>query len=162
MKARSFARLLLSLIALLAAASVSPALAVPPTTETEQFTEVFDVPASVCGFAIEGTFEATLTTSTFVDKDGNVVKAIEHYRHATLTFTNVETGTSITGKVAGPLITRGDTDIATGINARFVVPGQGIVAAQIGRLVFVGGELEVQRGQFDKLFPALCPVLADK
>jgi hypothetical protein len=160
MKARSLARLLLmSLIALFAAASTSPVLAAPPTTE--QVTDVFDVPESACGFPIEGTFEATIKTSTFVDKNGNVVKTIERFLHATLTFINVETGASLTGKSAGPLITRGDTQTATGINARFVVPGQGIVAAQVGRLVFVGDELVLERGQNDELFPTLCSVLAD-
>lgn len=158
MNTRPFSRLfLVCLVAILAATFAAPAFAAPPTTE--QVTDVFSVPTFVCGFPIEGTFAATIKVSTFVDKNGDVVRTIERFLRGALTFANLETGTSITGKIAGPLITRGSTQTATGINALFVVPGQGRVAAQVGRLVFVDDELVFQAGQNDELFPTLCSVL---
>jgi hypothetical protein len=70
---------------------------------------------------------------------GTVVE-IDRFLHATVTFTNLATGTSYTSRSAGPSIITIQTDGAVSIAGLAIfdvvtVPGQGLLIKDVGRLV---------------------------
>jgi hypothetical protein len=118
--------------------SVSPAGAVAPDNFTVEVDESFSF--DDCGFTIEGRTTGFIRGHVFFDKDGNSVGVINNFA-LKVTYTNPETGETLTTPVVGPdIITFHDDGSVTiasiGIIASIVVPGEGLVAAQIGNIVF--------------------------
>ncbi len=125
-----------------------------------------------CGsFTIEGHVEGFIRVHRFFDKEGNFVRRISNFA-LKVTYTNPETGETLTTPSVGPdiftLHEDGSRTIASiGIIERVVVPGEGLVAAQIGKIVFFftgSGDLEpeviFEAGQHEgDILAALCEAL---
>ena len=91
--------LLVTLAALVAAAP--SALAAPPTHEREAIDATFTDEES-CGFPVEIHLTGFVLRIEWVDEDGSV-RRIEAFPQGKATFTNPDTGESITVNAAGPL-----------------------------------------------------------
>ena len=104
------------------------------------------------GFTVAGVFDVDRTVTTFVDHDGTPIRQVTHV-HFTGTLTNTSSGKSIPD--AGNQVVT--VDLLTGtqtVDARVrvdTVPGEGVILAQVGRLVrnaqgaliFVAGQQDV-------------------
>jgi hypothetical protein len=167
----------LSLLVVTAAGAVAlPAVAgaVAPVRETVAIDEMFVVPAAPegpCAFPVEVHFTGQLELTRFFDRDGNEIRVLSRLLGASATF-------SANGKSISDMqntIDHGRIDPETGSItvagtgvAHLVVPGQGVVAQDSGRLVlfFEGPDDEepdvlFEGGRADGgPFPALCEVLA--
>jgi hypothetical protein len=137
---RSFLFVTLTSIAVLVGVmtTVSPARAAAPENFTVEVDDSFSF--DDCGFTIEGRITGFLRVHTFFDQEGNVVMAINNFS-LKITYTNPETGETLTYPIVGPDIVTlhedGSATIASiGIITRVGVPGGGLVAAQIGNIVF--------------------------
>jgi len=150
--------------------SVSSAGAVAPDNFTVEVDESFSF--DDCGFTIEGRTTGFVKVHVFFDKAGNSVGVINNFA-LKVTYTNPETGETLTTPVVGPdIITFQDdgseTVASIGIIARIVVPGEGLVAAQIGKIVFFFTDPEDEEpdvifvaGPHDgNILAALCEALA--
>ena len=153
-----------------AALLVSSAGAVAPDNFTVEVDESFSF--DDCGFTIEGRTTGFVKVHVFFDKAGNSVGVINNFA-LKVTYTNPETGETLTTPVVGPdIITFQDdgseTVASIGIIARIVVPGEGLVAAQIGKIVFFFTDPEDEEpdvifvaGPHDgNILAALCEALA--
>lgn len=120
------------------------------------------------GFEVIEHVEGTIKVSTHFDQDGNFAMEIVRFslRH---TYSNSVTGTSLSTPDAGidkvTLDDEGSGTVAViGIVARIVVPGEGLVFAHLGRIVFdlnTGEALFVAGPHEDlgELLPVLCSAL---
>jgi hypothetical protein len=145
----------------------TPALAAKPEFIIIPVDDTF-VSGECDGFSIIEHVEGRIKISVHFDKDGNFAMQVVrvHLRH---TLSNSETGASLsTPDVGIDKITvhkDGSTTVAIiGVVARIVVPGEGLVFARIGRVVFDAntGETIFEAGQqddFANLIPVLCSAL---
>ena len=160
--------LFLLLITLLTLTPFASAFAAKPEIITIQVDDTIEIGACD-GFTVIEHVEGTVKISTHFDQDGNFTMQLIRFslRH---TYTNSETGeTLISPDVGIDKITvhqDGSVTIAViGIVARIVIPGEGLVFAHLGRIVFDAstGEVIFEAGQHDALedlFPVLCSALA--
>lgn len=120
------------------------------------------------GFEVIEHVEGTIKVSTHLDQDGNFAMEIVRFR-LRHTYSNSVTGTSLsTPDVGIDKVTIDDEGSGTvaviGIVARIVVPGEGLVFAHLGRIVFdlnTGEALFVAGPHEDlgELLPVLCSAL---
>lgn len=138
---------LVGLAALLALAVISPSLAasrVDHDTTQVDVTFLNEELSPLCGFSIQNHLTGIVNTSVHYDKDGNVVREISTAPTFQITFTNLNTGKSITspGPSSVKVLYNPDGTVATftvtGLNLRIVVPGHGLVFLQTGKLVYDG------------------------
>jgi hypothetical protein len=118
-----------------------------------------------CAFPVEVHITGTLVTN--VTPQGTI-EAFPTFR---VTFTNLDTGASISSPspVVARTVSNDDgtaTVYATGLAGHLIVPGEGLITVDVGRLVFITdetgepiGEPAFIAGQFEGVFPALCDVL---
>jgi hypothetical protein len=160
--------LVLAVAAIMAVMAASSAAAAPPEIEGpfhDEGTVVF-ADQSACGdFQILDRYVFDFTFTTFFDKDGNPVRAIEQV-YGTDTFIN-----SVTGKeIAAPFHNTVHIDLTTGFGSltgvvyRATVPGAGVVFLDAGRIVsnqdfsvvtFQAGPHQFFDGDLDGLCAAL-------
>lgn len=152
---------LLSLTLITSARAAKPEMITIPVDETNVFGECD-------GFAVIEHVEGTVKISTHVDQEGNLVMELVRFslRH---TYSNSETGESLSTPDAGiDKVTVNDDGSGTvaviGIVGRIVVPGEGLVFAHLGRIVFDldTGEVLFEAGpheDFANLLPTLCAAL---
>ena len=161
------------LAAILAAAAVltPAALADAPdvvTHEPVNRTRTIDV----CGFPVVLHSEGIFTTWQYLDDSGAVVRERYHVERAfTVTWSNPANGKSIASVLGGPVFVEytaegGYTQIVAGRERLFIARGEGPVASQVGRIVFVGEPggsetIPFVAGQWDvDITPELCAYLA--
>jgi hypothetical protein len=123
-----------------------------------------------CGFDILVHVEGTIRVVDFLDGDGTNVRTLVTYPSLTYTFSNAETGESVTSRSPDPehLTWNPDGSLSvtvTGLVMHWTVPGDGVVAAQSGRLTFTvdaeGHESGAEPvGRNDDYHAALCEILA--
>jgi hypothetical protein len=157
---------------LLAAAVLAPvAAADPPFTVTHEEVNV-TLPAPFCGFPTIAHIEGILTTKTYTDDAGNVVRQVLNVQQSfTITYTNPANGKSISTVLGGPVFVEyhpdgSFTQTIAGRERLYVAPGEGPVASQVGRLVVhVAPDGTVttlfEAGRWDEsVFPGVCAYLA--
>jgi hypothetical protein len=165
--------LLLGLAAAMVLALGRVAGAVPPEHSVEHVDETFTI-EDECDFPVVVHVEGDVRHTVFFDQAGNVVRELEVFPRFRVTFTNPETGKSIS--TVSPSVVHvtinpdGSAVVAvTGLSGHLIVGGGPPLAADVGRIVFFfsGPEDEepdiiFQAGQFNMgPFPQLCDVLAD-
>jgi hypothetical protein len=168
------------LVALVAAvvfgalAAVAVAIAGPPTHSTESFDNTFTIPAAPagpCAYAIQGHSTGTVKSTEFVDSAGNLIRAIDVFPTARVTFSaNGKSISTVTPSVGHATFNAdGSATVAiTGLSGHLITGGGPPQAADVGRIVFyfsspddLDPDLIFQAGQFnDGPFPQLCEVLA--
>jgi hypothetical protein len=156
----------------LAAAALAPAAsAAPPDVVTHTPIDSTRT-LGVCGFPITSHSEGVFTVWQYLDDAGNVVRERLHVERAfTVTLTNPANGKSISSVLGGPVFNefapdRTQTQIVAGRERLFIARGEGPVAMQVGRIVFVvdpsGNEtIPFATPKWDvDIFPELCAYLA--
>ena len=124
-----------------------------------------------CGFPVRVHQSGYRDTLLFFDRDGNLLRVIEHDASFTNTWTNLETGASVTSP--RPLVAHtrtapdGSSTVAvTGLEFQITKPGSGAVSMTAGRRVWTfdadGNFVDeiFHAGQDDGLLPGLCAALA--
>ena len=158
--------------ALVAAAVLAPAaLADPPDERTSvDFNSTRTITA--CGFPVVINSEGVFTTWNYFDENGNLVRQRLHVEQSfTVTWSNPANGKSISSVLGGPVVNEFAPDgtltqTVTGHERLFIPRGEGPVAKQVGRIVFVvapdGTEtIPFVAGQWDlDISPELCAYLA--
>ena len=160
------------LASLVAAAVFAPAaLADPPDVVTHtnvDSTRTIDV----CGFPVVLRSEGVFTVWNYLDENGNVVRQRLHVERAfTVTWSNPANGKSISSVLGGPVFNvfgpdASLTQTVAGRERLFIARGEGPIASQVGRIVFVvdadGNEtVPFVAGQWDlDITPELCAYLA--
>ncbi len=126
---------------LLALVTAPPALAAPPEFQTVpiDFAFVDENATNQCGFPVQISGSGTLKISVHELQKGTVVE-IDRLLHASVTFTNLSTGTSYTSLSAGPnhITIQPDRSVSIaglGIYDIITLPGQGLLIKNVGRLV---------------------------
>src|SRR5688572_29976645 len=145
----------------------TPALAAKPEMFTIPVDDTF-VLGECAGFSVIEHVQGTVKVSLHTDQDGNPVMELNRFR-LRHTYSNSETGASLTSQDVGidkvTINQDGSGTVAViGIVARIVVPGEGLVFAHLGRIVFELGTGEVlfEAGRHDdlaSLLPVLCSAL---
>jgi hypothetical protein len=132
---------LVGFVMLLTFASNSFAFAAPPEFQTVPLDVTFidQNATNQCGFPVQVNISGTLKISIHDLPNGTAVE-IDRYFHATTTFTNLNTDVSYTSKNAGPtrlvLEPDGTSRLAvTGIAAIIILPKEGLVLKNVGRLI---------------------------
>jgi hypothetical protein len=157
---------------LVAAAVFAPAaLADPPDSVTHtdfDSTRTIDV----CGFPVVLHSEGVFTVWNYLDDEGNVVRQRLHVERAfTVTWSNPANGKSISSVLGGPVFNVFGADgsltqTVAGRERLFIARGEGPIASQVGRIVFVvdaaGNEtVPFVAGPWDlDITPELCAYLA--
>jgi hypothetical protein len=165
---------LLALTSVLTLLLAVMARAVPPEHfPVEHVDETFTI-TDECAFPVIVHVEGDVRDTVFIDQAGNEIRELVVFPNFRVTFTNPETGKSIT--TPSPAVSHvtinpdGSAVVAvTGLGGHLVVGGGPPLASDVGRLVlfFSGPEDEepdvlFQAGQFNfGPFPQLCDVLAD-
>jgi hypothetical protein len=157
---------------LLAAAVLAPpAAADPPFTVIDDEVN-FTAPTPFCAFPTIVHSEGILTTKTYLDESGNVVREVLNVQRSfTITYTNPANGKSISTVLGGPVRIGyhpdgSFTQTITGRERLYNAPGEGVVAKQVGRLVVhVSADGTVvtlhEAGRWDdSVFPGICAYLA--
>ena len=158
--------------AVMAAAVLAPAaLADPPDTRTHtDFNSTRTITA--CGFPVVIHSEGRFTTWNYFDESGNLVRQRLHVEQSfTVTWSNPANGKSISSVLGGPVVNEFAADgtltqTVTGHERLFVARGEGPIAKQVGRIVFVvapdGTEtIPFVAGHWDlDITPELCAYLA--
>ena len=168
MNALWYRRLLLVVLTILLTLTLyTPALAAKPDMITIPVDDTL-VFGECAGFTVIEHVEGTIKASLHTDKDGNPVMELVRFR-LRHTYSNSETGASLTSQDVGiDKITMNQDGSGTvaviGIVARIVVPGEGLVFAHLGRIVFdlETGEVVFEAGRHDDfadLLPVLCSAL---
>jgi len=168
MKRNPYFRLLrLVLLTLMLLAAASPAFATKPEFTTISIDEMTEF-GECDGFAVIEHLEGTIKVSLHFDQAGTPVMEINRIR-LRHTFTNSETGASLfTPDVGVDKVEFSQGEPATvaviGLVGRFVVPGEGLVFAHMGIIVFdlnTGEVLHVggPHDDFEDLLPVLCSAL---
>jgi hypothetical protein len=155
----------LALVAAPAASAVAPEVTIIPFERTRTIA----ASADTCTFPIvvhsQGTFRET------VFANGRDVTTVFDFH---ISWTNPESGKSVTSVLAGPFIIEpnGDGTVTVtidGNNGLFAAPGIGIFFGEVGRLVYIADEadpstpllvLQSTGHQDPSLFPAVCEALA--
>jgi hypothetical protein len=138
-----FCRLyLVGLVMLLALASNSVAFAAPPEFQTVPLDDTFIEPnlSNECGFPVQAKLSATIKISIHALQNGTVIE-LDRFLHATITFTNLNTGASYTSINAGPnhIVIEPDGTVrnaVSGIIAIITLPKEGLVLKNVGRIIF--------------------------
>jgi hypothetical protein len=154
------------------AAVLAPAAAAAPpdvVTHTNiDSTRTIDV----CGFPVLLHSEGVFTVWQYLDEGGAVVRERWHVERAfTVTWSNPENGTSISSVLGGPVFNEytpdgGLVQTVAGRERLFIARGEGPIASQVGRIVFVvdasGNEtIPFVAGPWDlDITPELCAYLA--
>jgi hypothetical protein len=155
MTTNRFHRLLIAvMMALLALAPFSAALASPPEFSTVPLDVPF--PIAGCDFPVEGHLKGTLKVSVHLDQDGNFKMQIERVLQGTeFTYTNLDTGASFSSGSTGVDVLRIEEDGVLVISfmgnfSQVTVPGQGLVVQDVGRFILntATGEITFSAGQF--------------
>jgi hypothetical protein len=149
------------------------ATAVPPEHSIEHVDEEFVIEGE-CSFPVVVHSEGDVRTKVFFDQAGNVIRELLVFPRFRMTFTNAETGESIStvspSVVHATINPDGSAVVAiTGLSGHLIVGGGPPSAADVGRVVFFFSgpedeepDLVFQAGQFnDGPFPQLCDVLAE-
>ena len=164
MNASWYRRLLIViLITLLTLTLFTSASAAKPEIITIPVDDTF-VAGDCDGFSVIEHVQGTIKVSTHFDQNGNFVMEIARYR-LRHTLSNSETGASLFSPDVGIDMQDGSGTLAViGLVSRIVVPGEGVVFARVGRIVFDlnTGEVVFESGQqddFANLLPALCSAL---
>jgi hypothetical protein len=168
MNALWYRRLLpVMLVMLLTLTLYTPALAAKPEMITIPVDDTL-VFGECAGFSVIEHVEGAIKASLHTDQEGNPVMEIVRFR-LRHTFSNSETGASLTSQDVGidkvTINQDGSGTVAViGIVARIVVPGEGLVFAHLGRIVFdlETGEVLFEAGRHDdfaNLLPVLCSAL---
>jgi hypothetical protein len=157
---------------LLVAAVLAPvAAADPPFTVTHEVVE-FTAPTPFCSFPTVVHSEGILTTKTYVDESGNVVREVLNVQRSfTIAYTNPANGKSISTVLGGPVVVDyhpdgSFTQTIAGRERLYIAPGEGPVASQVGRLVIhVAADGTVttlfEAGRWDdSVYPGICAYLA--
>ena len=128
-----------ALACFVAALVVPLAGANPPTaTETQVNRDVLLAASpDTCPFDIVAHLEGTRVVTDFTDRNGALVRRVIHLRAFTIRYTNPLSGKSLSTPLAGPAIGEPQADgtwlvTVPGNDGRFVIPGQGIVFANVG------------------------------
>jgi len=165
---------LVSAMAFGALAVGAVAMAAPPTRSTESFDDTFTIPAAPagpCAYAIQGHSTGTVRSTEFFDSAGNLIRAIDVFPRARVTFSaNGKSISTVTPSVGHATFNAdGSATVAiTGLSGHLITGGGPPQAADVGRIVFyfsspddLDPDLIFQAGQFkDGPFPQLCDVLA--
>jgi hypothetical protein len=154
-----------------AAVLVPTALADAPDTRTHtNFDSTRTITA--CGFPVQIHSEGVFTVWQYLDESGAVVRERLHVERAfTVTWSNPANGKSISSVLGGPVFNEFGADgsltqTVAGRERLFIARGEGRVASQVGRIVFVvdadGNEtVPFVAGQWDlDITPELCAYLA--
>ena len=158
--------------ALLASAVFTPAaLADPPAVRTHtDFDSTRTIAA--CGFPVVIHSEGIFTTWEYYDDAGNLVRQRLHVEQSfTVTWSNPANGKSISSVLGGPVVNEFAPDgtltqTVSGRERLFIARGEGPIAKQVGRIVFVvapdGTEtIPFVAGHWDlDITPELCAYLA--
>src|SRR5829696_1581725 len=137
------------------------AAASAPTREVVHANPTFVI-GNCSGDAIEATFNATRTITTWYDAAGNPVRRLVH-GDIPGTLTNLETGTTLetigVRIIQIDLVDGGST--STGSNVHVVLPGEGTLQLVAGHVVIdAQGELVAENGRLDQdLPPQVCDAL---
>jgi len=160
----------------LAAVVVPLAGAAAPTVTTTEVNRDVLLAAGpdTCAFDIVAHLEGTRVVTDYTDGNGNLVRRVILLRHFTITYTNPLSGKSLSTPLAGPVIGEPQPDgswlvTVPGNDGRFVVPGEGIVFANVG--LRIGTHVGPLSGAIDDIlksvgiqdtseFPAVCSGLA--
>lgn len=123
-----------------------------------------------CGFPVQVRQEGKRSGIFFFDDDGNLVREILHDAAFTNTWTNLDTGTTVTS--AHPIVAHSryapdgsSTVVVTGVEWHVNSPGKGVVVLDTGRRVWTfdadGNFVDELffAGQEDPLVPGLCQAL---
>lgn len=162
---RTVRRLAVGMLAALILAGLAtgtPAAADQPV-RTQVIFDDLTINDQSCGFLIVEVFDGTLTTTTFLDADGDPIRAqVRIFLQGTLT--NPATGESIRGQEE--LVIFRDFQVPSertwvGLRFRAVFPGAGALLLDAGRLVFdtATGEVSFEAGPhqvFHEDFAAYC------
>jgi len=140
---------------------VPTAAAMEPSHQRFEVTRHFDPFVTCSGFNVIGDFSVERDDVTFFDSSGTPIKMVIH-AHFVGTLTN-----SVTGKLLSDdgnrIITfdlPNNTVTNTGLNLKVVVPGQGILVIDAGRIVIdAAGNITFEAGPHDFDNNALqCPL----
>lgn len=166
---------LILLVALLATVPTTPAFADPPTFETIPLDEILEFDAGeVCDFPVRLEFAGHLNIQHHFDSEGNPSFDKITFVQWSLTITNLDTGESIFTVGPEPIkVTFNQdgsiTDAHMGLILHIVSPGEGLITADVGRIVFLitfeDGEQEetvFEAGIHEmEFFPTFCEVLEE-
>jgi hypothetical protein len=161
------------LAALLVAAAILVPTALADAPDTRTHTN-FDSTRTItaCGFPVQIHSEGVFTVWQYLDESGAVVRERLHVERAfTVTWSNPANGKSISSVLGGPVFNEFGADgsltqTVAGRERLFIARGEGPIAAQVGRIVFVvapdGTEtIPFVAGQWDlDITPELCAYLA--
>jgi hypothetical protein len=157
--------LLLSLVTL-AFVFVPAAAAIEPTHQRFEVTRHIDPFVTCSGFNVIGDFTVEREDMTFFNSSGTPIEMVIH-AHFVGTLTNSITGKSLSDD-GSRIITfdlLNNTVTNTGLNLKVVVPGQGIIVIDAGRIVRdAAGNITFEAGPHDFVNNALqgplCAALA--
>jgi hypothetical protein len=163
-------RVLLTVLGTFAAGMllVASAIAAKPVIETVPIDETNVITCQ--GFVVNESVEGTIKIRSFFE-DGEIAREIISFS-LVHTFTNPDTGESVSSPDVGIDFVRIAEDgsvtvMIIGIVGRFTVPGEGLIAADLGRIVlfFEGPEDEepdviFEAGKHTDLTAAVCEALA--
>jgi hypothetical protein len=150
--------------------SGTPAGAAGPVREFVEFSRVIATSPQTCPFDFVVHLSGTFQTFTYPDGSTKVTVAAVF-----LSYTNPVSGASLTTPLAGPfMVSAPDADgfvtvTIPGNDGRFVVPGEGVIFAGVGLLVYLADpddtntpiEIVAARGiQDPSVFPAVCGPLS--
>jgi hypothetical protein len=161
-------RLLLVSLALLLAVWASPAVAAKPEFEVIDVND-FGVLGDCDGFQVLQEVTGTIKISHRTTANGTEIQISRYSLRET--YTNSETGESVSTPDVGidKLTINPDgsaTLVVIGLLNRIVIPGEGLIVANAGRLVFFftgpneEPDVVFEAGPSGDLLPALCTVLA--
>jgi hypothetical protein len=159
-----------ALAATLVCATVGIAAASAPSIDRSPVTVSHTIAASpaTCPFDIVSSYSGTVRTVVFGDGSSQTTLSDFH-----LTYSNPTTGRSLSTPLAGPFFVtdNGDGTVTVtidGNNGHFVVPGDGAVFGDVGRLVYIAAAgdvntpieiLQISGRQDASPFPAVCGYL---
>jgi hypothetical protein len=165
--------LLVGLTSVTALALAAVARAVPPEHFPVEHVDATFTIEEECAFPVVVHIEGDIRRTLFFDRQGNEIRELEVFPNFRVTFTNPETGKSIT--TPSPSVEHltinpdGSAVLAlTGLTSHLIVGGGPPLASEVGRIVllFSGPEDEepdilFQAGQFSEGEAPVCDVLAD-
>jgi hypothetical protein len=130
---------------------VPTAAALEPTHQRFEVTRHIDPYVTCSGFNVIGNFSVERDDMTFFDSSGTPIKMVIH-AHFVGTLTNSVTGKSLSDD-GSRIITfdlTNNTITNTGLNLKVVVPGQGIIVIDAGRIVRdAAGNVTFEAGPHD-------------
>lgn len=148
------------LLAMVAFVFVSTAAALEPTHQRFEATRQIDPFVTCSGFNVIGYFSVERDDVTFFNSSDTPIEMVIHV-HFVGTLTNSVTGKSLSDDgnriITFDLLNNTLTD--TGLNLKVVVPGQGIVVIDAGRIVIdAAGNITAEAGPHDLFNNTLQPL----